>query len=146
MDGAHGLGYIAPAPSRPRPYHRITSSPTELALIKQAEHDAQHMLVYNYYRRDAGWRVLEMKSEGTNLNCYDSILVNSKGRRHCSHSKYSHLDGKILDESGCVIEAGNDGVPCTPTEADYEVRATEPSLHFSLSFLMRQGLICELDN
>lgn len=121
MDGAHGLGYIAPAPSRPRPYHRISSSPTELALIQQAERDAQHMLVYNYYRRDVGWRVLEMKGEGTNLNCYDSILVNSKGRRHCSHPDYPNLDGKDLDESGCVMEAGNDGVPCTPTEADYEV-------------------------
>lgn len=121
MDGAHGLAYVAPAPSRPRPYDRISSSRTELALIQQAERDVQHMLVWNYHRRDAGWRVLEMKSEGINLNCYDSILVNSKGRRHCSHPKYPDLDGNLLDESGCVIEAGNSGVPCTPTGADYEV-------------------------
>ncbi|GKT41093.1 uncharacterized protein ColSpa_01274 [Colletotrichum spaethianum] len=78
MDGAHGLSYVAPSSSRPRPYQLITSSYTELALIREAERDVQHMLVWNYYRRDANWRVLEMKSEGTNLNCYDSILVNSK--------------------------------------------------------------------
>ncbi|OBR11569.1 Multicopper oxidase [Colletotrichum higginsianum IMI 349063] len=124
MDGAHGLSYIAPSPSRPRPYHLITSSPTELALIQEAERDVQHMLVWNYYGRDANWRVLEMKSEGTNLNCYDSILVNSKGRRHCRHPDYPTLNGKRLDESGCVLEQGNDGVECTPTEADYEVIET----------------------
>ncbi|KAK8868384.1 Laccase abr2 [Apiospora arundinis] len=124
MDGAHGLAYIAPSPSRPRPYHLITSSPTELALIHEAERSIQHMLVWNYYRRDVSWRVLELKSEGTNLNCYDSILVNSKGRRHCRHPDYPMLNGKKLDESGCAIEAGNDGVSCSPTDADYEVIET----------------------
>ncbi|KAK1983965.1 Cupredoxin [Colletotrichum cereale] len=124
MDGAHGVAYVAPSPSRPRPYHFITSSPTELALIREAERDIQHMLVWNYYRRDANWRLLELKGEGTNLNCYDSILVNSKGRRHCRHPDYLKLDGKSLDESGCVVEQGNDGVPCTPSDADYEVIET----------------------
>lgn len=121
MDGAHGMAYIAPSPSRPRPYHRITSSSSELGLILEAEKNIQHMLVWNYYRRDAGWRIMEMKGEGTSLNCYDSILVNSKGRRHCRHPDYSTLNGKKLDESGCAIEAGNKGLQCTPTEADYEV-------------------------
>ncbi|OHW98148.1 multicopper oxidase [Colletotrichum incanum] len=124
MDGAHGVAYIAPSPSRPRPYHLITPSPTDLALIREAERDVRHMLVWNYYRRDVNWRVLEMKGEGTNLNCYDSILVNSKGRRHCRHPNYLTLNGKRLDESGCVIEQGNDGVRCTPTETDYEVIET----------------------
>ncbi|KAK8080219.1 hypothetical protein PG997_008037 [Apiospora hydei] len=124
IDGAHGVAYIAPSTSRPRPYHRITSSPTELALIHEAERNIQHMLVWNYYRRDVGWRILELKGEGTNLNCYDSILVNSKGRRHCRHPDYPTLNGLKLDESGCAIESGNEGVPCTPTEADYEIIET----------------------
>ncbi|KAK7958651.1 hypothetical protein PG988_013499 [Apiospora saccharicola] len=124
IDGAHGVAYIAPSPSRPRPYHRITSSPTELSMIHEAERNIQHMLVWNYYRRDVGWRILELKGEGTNLNCYDSILVNSKGRRHCRHPDYHTLNGLKLDESGCAIEAGNDGVPCSPTDADYEVIET----------------------
>lgn len=121
MDGAHGMAYIAPSPSRPRPYHMITSSPSELALIHEAERNIQHMLVWNYYRRDAGWRVMEMKAEGTNLNCYDSILVNSKGRRFCRHPDYDTLNGHKLDETGCAIEEGNAGIPCTPTESDFEV-------------------------
>ncbi|KAK2037269.1 multicopper oxidase [Colletotrichum somersetense] len=124
MDGAHGLAYISPSPSRPRPYSQISSSPTELALMKEAERNVQHLLVWNYYRRDAGWRILEMRSEGTNLNCYDSILVNSKGRRHCRHPDYTHLDGNRLDESGCAIEAGNEGIQCTPSKADYEIIET----------------------
>ncbi|KZL77382.1 multicopper oxidase [Colletotrichum tofieldiae] len=124
VDGAHGVSYIAPSSSRPRPYQLITHSPTELALIHEAERDVRHMLVWNYYRRDVNWRVLEMKGEGTNLNCYDSILVNSKGRRHCRHPDYLAINGKRLDESGCVIEQGNDGVQCTPTDADYEVIET----------------------
>ncbi|KAK1992230.1 multicopper oxidase [Colletotrichum falcatum] len=135
MDGAHGLAYIAPSPSRPRPYHRITSSPTELALIKEAEHNAQHLLIWNYYRRDAGWRILELRSEGTNLNCYDSILVNSKGRRHCRHPDYPYLGGKRLDESGCVLEAGNEGVQCSPTEADYEIIETHGKPWIMLNLL-----------
>lgn len=121
MDGAHGMAYIAPSPSRPRPYHMITSSPSELALIHEAERNVQHMLVWNYYRHDAGWRVMEMKGEGTNLNCYDSILINSKGRRFCRHPDYDTLNGRELDESGCAIEDGNNGIPCTPTESDFEV-------------------------
>ncbi|OLN96149.1 Laccase-1-like protein 2, partial [Colletotrichum chlorophyti] len=124
MDGAHGVSYVAPSPSRPRPYYQITSSRSELALIHEAEREAQNMLVWNYYRHDANWRVLQMRGEGINLNCYDSILVNSKGRRHCRHPDYLTLNGKKLDESGCVIEKGNDGVLCTPTDADYEVIET----------------------
>ncbi|KAK1958708.1 multicopper oxidase [Colletotrichum sublineola] len=135
MDGAHGVAYIAPSPSRPRPYRRITSSPTELALIQEAERNIQHLLVWNYYRRDAGWRVLELRGEGTNLNCYDSILVNSKGRRHCRHPDYSHLGGKRLDESGCVIEAGNDGIQCSPTQADYEIIETHGKPWIMLNIL-----------
>ncbi|KAG8168475.1 hypothetical protein KVR01_001224 [Diaporthe batatas] len=121
MDGAHGMAYIAPSPSRPRPYHRITSSPGELALIHEAERNIQHMLVWNYYRRDAAWRIMEMKAEGTNLNCYDSLLVNSKGRRFCRHPDYKTLNGLTLDETGCAIEEGNDGIPCTPTDTDFEI-------------------------
>ncbi|KAK2006474.1 multicopper oxidase [Colletotrichum eremochloae] len=135
MDGAHGVAYIAPSPSRPRPYHRITSSPTELALIQEAERNIQHLLVWNYYRRDAGWRILELRGEGTNLNCYDSILVNSKGRRHCRHPDYSHLGGKRLDESGCVIEEGNDGIQCSPTQADYEIIETHGKPWIMLNIL-----------
>lgn len=90
-------------------------------MIHEAERNIQHMLVWNYYRRDVVWRILELRGEGTNLNCYDSILVNSKGRRHCRHTDYPTLNGLTLDESGCAIEAGNDGVPCSPTDADYEV-------------------------
>lgn len=104
----------------------ITSSPSELALIHEAERNVQHMLVWNYYRRDAGWRVMEMKGEGTNLNCYDSILVNSKGRRFCRHPGYDTLNGRELDESGCAIEEGNVGIPCTPTESDFEVIFDKP--------------------
>lgn len=100
---------------------------TELALIHEAEQFAQHMVVWNYYRRDSIWRVLELKGEGTNLNCYDSILVNSKGRRHCRHPDYESLNGRVLDESGCAIEEGNEGVPCTPSEADYEVQSIPQS-------------------
>lgn len=128
IEGAHGVAYVAPAPSRSRPYQRISSSPTELALIQQAERDIQHMLVWSYHRRDIGWRLLELRGEGTNINCYDSILVNSKGRRHCGDPNYPTLHGKKLDESGCAIEKGNNGVPCTPTVADYEV-------YWILSFL-----------
>lgn len=74
--GLYGLAYVAPSPSRKRPYHLITSDPLELRQIQEAERNVQHLVIKNHQHRDTGWKLLRMRAEGSEFYCYDSIIVN----------------------------------------------------------------------
>ncbi|RSL49529.1 hypothetical protein CEP54_012376 [Fusarium duplospermum] len=75
VDGLYGLVYVAPSPSRPRPYHLITNDTLELRQIKEAERTIQHAAIQNHQHRDTVWKLLRMKAEGSEYYCYDSILA-----------------------------------------------------------------------
>ncbi|RSL71764.1 hypothetical protein CEP53_001390 [Fusarium sp. AF-6] len=93
VDGLYGLVYVAPSPSRPRPYHLITNDTLELRQIKEAERAIQHAAIQNHQHRDTVWKLLRMKAEGSEYYCYDSILVNGKGRVHCRQPGFEQLNG-----------------------------------------------------
>ncbi|KAF4986772.1 hypothetical protein FDECE_15778, partial [Fusarium decemcellulare] len=76
VDGLYGLVYVAPSPSRPRPYHLITNDTLELRQIEEAERAIHHAAIQNHQHRDTVWKLLRMRVEGSEYYCYDSILVN----------------------------------------------------------------------
>ncbi|KAI7762476.1 hypothetical protein LZL87_008822 [Fusarium oxysporum] len=81
-DGLAGALYVAPSPDRPRPYHLITNDTLELRQINQAEREIQHLIIQSHQHRDTVWKLLRMRAEGSEYYCYNSILVNIKGRVH----------------------------------------------------------------
>ncbi|KAK1985309.1 Cupredoxin [Colletotrichum cereale] len=108
-----------------RPYHLITRDDIELRKIMEAESQVQHVAIKNHQHRDTGWKMLRMRAEGSEFYCYDSILVNGKGRVHCRQPGFEQLNGHDLDETGCIQPPGLPHGPCTPSNADYEVIETK---------------------
>ncbi|KAK1659197.1 Cupredoxin [Colletotrichum godetiae] len=124
-DGLYGMVYVAPSPSRLRPYRLITKDDIELRKIMEAEKQVRHLAIKNHQHRDTGWKMLRMRAEGSEFYCYDSILVNGKGRVHCRQPGYEQLNELHLDETGCIQPPGLPEESCTPSEADYEFKIIE---------------------
>ncbi|KAG6354808.1 hypothetical protein INS49_003889 [Diaporthe citri] len=135
MDGLYGLAYVAPSPSRKRPYHLITSNPLELRQIQEAERNIQHLVIKNHQHRDTGWKLLRMRAEGSEFYCYDSIIVNGKGRVHCRQPGFEKLNGHDLDAKGCIQPEGLPEEKCSPSTADYEVIETGGQQYLMLNLL-----------
>ncbi|KAG8161956.1 hypothetical protein KVR01_007721 [Diaporthe batatas] len=135
VDGLYGLAYVAPSPSRKRPYHLITSDPLELRQIHEAERNIRHLVIKNHQHRDSGWKFLRMRAEGSEFYCYDSIIVNGKGRVHCRQPGFEKLNGLDLDEKGCIQPQGLPDEKCSPSEADYEVIETDGQQYLMLNLL-----------
>ncbi|KAI7774759.1 multicopper oxidase [Diaporthe eres] len=116
--GLYGLAYVAPSPSRKRPYHLITSDPLELRKIQEAERN-----------------LLRMRAEGSEFYCYDSLIVNGKGRVHCRQPGFEKLNGHGLDAKGCIQPEGLPQEKCSPSTADYEVIETDGQQYLMLNLL-----------
>lgn len=82
-DGLFGAIIIHPKPETPTPYCLITSSPEELGRIAAAERRRVPMLLsdWRHVTSEVEWSV-STQSRIENL-CFDSVLVNGKGRVHC---------------------------------------------------------------
>ncbi|RSM06684.1 hypothetical protein CEP52_005561 [Fusarium oligoseptatum] len=94
--------------------------------------------VDNHQHRDTVWKLLRMKAEGSEYYCYDSILVNGKGRVHCRQPGFEQLNGKALDGKGCIQPAGLPDEDCSATDADYEVFETGGQRYIMMN-LMNNG-------
>ncbi|KAL0933698.1 multicopper oxidase [Colletotrichum truncatum] len=113
----------------------ITNDEIELRKIMEAEKEVRHIAIKNHQHRDTGWKMLRMKAEGSEFYCYDSILVNGKGRVHCRQPGFEQLNGRDLDETGCAQPAGLPQETCTPSQADYEVIETEGRPYIMLNLI-----------
>ncbi|KAK2017455.1 Cupredoxin [Colletotrichum eremochloae] len=134
-DGLYGMVYVAPSQSRPRPYSLITHDEIEVRKIMEAEKQVRHLAIKNHQHRDTGWKMLRMRAEGSEFYCYDSILVNGKGRVHCRQPGFEKLNGHDLDETGCIQPPGLPDESCTPSNADYEVIETEGRPYIMMNFI-----------
>ncbi|KAF3013563.1 hypothetical protein E8E14_010796 [Neopestalotiopsis sp. 37M] len=134
-DGLYGMIYVAPDPARPRPYKLITDDPLELRQIMEAEQKVQHLALKNHMHRDTNWKLLKMRAEGSEFYCYDSLVVNGKGRNLCRPPGFEELNGQPLDESGCIQPPGFPPVSCTPSEADFEIIETDGQPYIMLNLV-----------
>ncbi|KAI6774479.1 hypothetical protein HG531_001328 [Fusarium graminearum] len=134
-DGIAGAIYVAPSPDRPRPYHLITNDSLDIRQIREAERAIRHVIIQNHQHRDTVWKLLRMRVEGSEYYCYDSILVNGKGRVHCRQPGYDYINGHALDQKGCIQPPGLPDETCTPSEADYEVIETQGQKYLMLNLI-----------
>ncbi|OHE99676.1 hypothetical protein CORC01_05034 [Colletotrichum orchidophilum] len=148
-DGLYGMVYVAPSPSRLRPYRLITTDDIEVRKIMEAEKEVRHLAVKNHQHRDTGWKMLRMRAEGSEFYCYDSILVNGKGRVHCRQAGYELLNGFHLDETGCVQPPGLPEESCTPSESDYEIIETNGRDYIMMNLInigFEHSVMVSIDN
>ncbi|KAF6843606.1 multicopper oxidase [Colletotrichum musicola] len=148
-DGLYGMVYVAPSPSRPRPYRMITNDEVELKKIMEAEREVRHLAIKNHQHRDTGWKMLRMKAEGSEFYCYDSLIVNGKGRVHCRQPGFEKLNGQDLDETGCIQPAGLLQESCKPSKADYEIIETEGRPYIMLNLInigFEHSIMASIDN
>ncbi|KAI9656728.1 MAG: hypothetical protein M1821_003367 [Bathelium mastoideum] len=137
VDGMYGTVWIRPSPQRPRPYHLINDDPLEIQSMMDAEESPAHLTVYNYQHKPMDWLLAQLQGEGYDPYCFNSVLVNGKGRVHCKPDWLEEIDGKPVDANGCVKQpTGAVAYPdCTPSDGDYEVIETHNRRWILLNFV-----------
>lgn len=82
-DGMYGPIVIHPKDSTPRPFDRISKDPTAVRAMKRAEADVTPLVLsdHRHVTSERGWDI--NVASGLETPCYDSILINGKGRVDC---------------------------------------------------------------
>ncbi|EME47188.1 hypothetical protein DOTSEDRAFT_59673 [Dothistroma septosporum NZE10] len=126
VDGNYGTIWIRPSPERERPYYLVSSSKLDQQDMLDAESSPAHITMYNHQHREMPGLLAQLQVEGYDPYCFQSVLINGKGRVHCRPAEVTSLAGKSIDSIGCVHQAsGAVGYPeCKPSTAPYEVIET----------------------
>ncbi|KJY00741.1 conidial pigment biosynthesis oxidase arb2 brown2 like protein [Zymoseptoria brevis] len=137
VDGNYGTIWIRPAADRMRPYHLISSCKHEQQAMLDAEGKPAHVVMYNYQHREMPGLLAQLQGEGYDPYCFQSVLINGKGRVHCRPAEVTALNGKSIDSHGCVYQpSGAIGYgQCEPSNGDYEIIETENRRWMMMNFV-----------
>ncbi|ORY60947.1 multicopper oxidase [Pseudomassariella vexata] len=104
-DGMYGPIVIHPEASAARPFDKISKDPAVVRAMKQAEADVKPLMLsdHRHVTSEQGWEI-NVKS-GLETPCYDSILINGKGRVDCwAPEKIASL---LTAEQRLFLQLGN---------------------------------------
>lgn len=82
-DGLYGPIVIHPAPSTPAPYDLITKDAVSLSAIQRAEKTRLPLLISDWRHVESQYEWESSKQSGVDTPCFDSLLVNGKGKVNC---------------------------------------------------------------
>lgn len=82
-DGLYGPIIIHPAPSTPAPYDLITTDAKSLSAIQAAEQTRMPLLISDWRQVESQFEWESSRASGVETPCFDSILVNGKGKVNC---------------------------------------------------------------
>ncbi|GKT49756.1 laccase abr2 [Colletotrichum spaethianum] len=82
-DGMYGPIVIHPEASAARPFDKISNQPATVRAMKQAEASVRPLVLsdHRHVTSERGWEI--NVASGLETPCYDSILINGKGRVEC---------------------------------------------------------------
>lgn len=82
-DGLYGPITIYPKSGTPKPWHLISNDSATIASLEAADDNVKPLLIGDLRHRPSSeiWQIEE--DAGMELNCYDSILINGRGRVTC---------------------------------------------------------------
>ncbi|KAH7062619.1 Cupredoxin [Macrophomina phaseolina] len=128
FDGFYGTIWIRPSPERERPYHMVSSDEADIEDMLDSEATPEHVTIYNYQHRTYDNLLSQLQHDGYEPYCFQSVLINGKGRVHCRPYGVGDIGGEPIDSHGCVKQpTGAVGYgTCIPTYTDYE--ASEPQI------------------
>ncbi|KAL1638053.1 hypothetical protein SLS58_009074 [Diplodia intermedia] len=105
FDGFYGTIWIRPSPERERPYHLVSSDEADIEDMLDSEESPEHVTIYNYQHRTYDNVLAQLQYDGYEPNCFQSVLINGKGRVHCKPTEIDDIDGEPIDSHGCVKQA-----------------------------------------
>lgn len=82
-DGLYGPIIIHPASSTPAPYELITKNPKSLSAMRAAEKTRMPLLMSDWRHIESQYEWESSRQSGVETPCFDSILVNGKGKVNC---------------------------------------------------------------
>lgn len=102
-----------------------------------AEDKPAHVVMYNYQHREMPGLLAQLQGEGYDPYCFQSVLINGKGRVHCRPEAVTALGGKEIDSHGCVHQpSGAVGYSqCEPSNGEYEIIETENRRWIMMNFV-----------
>lgn len=82
-DGLYGALTIHPSPKSPKPFDLISESDSAVEAMERAEREALRVLMsdHRHITGSEAWELTQMA--GYDPMCWDSILINGKGRVRC---------------------------------------------------------------
>lgn len=104
-DGMFGPIIIHPKSGAPRPFSKISKDAAAVRAMKQAEANVKPLVLsdHRHVTSTEGWDITV--ASGLETPCYDSILINGKGRVDCwSHEKIASL---YTPEQRLFLQLGN---------------------------------------
>lgn len=127
VDGMYGTIWIRPSAERERPYHLISKDALDIQDMMDAEETPAHMTAYNYQHREMPGLLAQLQTEGYDPYCFQSVLINGKGRVHCKPDELKEIDGKPVNSYGCVEQPSGAIAydECKPSAGDYEIIETQ---------------------
>jgi hypothetical protein len=93
--------------------------------------------MYNYQHREMPGLLAQLQGEGYDPYCFQSVLINGKGRVHCRPEAVTALNGKAVDSHGCILQpSGAIGYgQCEPSRGQYEIIETENRRWMMMNFV-----------
>ncbi|TIB68511.1 hypothetical protein E3Q23_03673 [Wallemia mellicola] len=115
--------YIRPKNGREKPFNLLTKDDTELASLENQDKDPQIIMISEYASINGTHEIDLSESWNSELLCYDSILINSSGRKNCPSmdklKSYADENMNALIASDFVTAKGcPDVVKSTPAVSD----------------------------
>lgn len=104
-DGLYGPMIIYPKENEPRPFGLISSDPATIAVLEKAEAHVKPLVLsdFRHMTSEEDWDI--SIASGIETPCYDSILLNGKGKVSCwSQEKINSL---LSDDQKLFLKLGN---------------------------------------
>ncbi len=104
-DGCYGAIVIHPAADRERPFGLISDDARTVAALRKAEANVMPVLLGDHRFITSQDAHEITAASGIELNCYDSILFNGKGRKHCWPA--DKIESLLDPQQRGILDAGN---------------------------------------
>jgi FtsP/CotA-like multicopper oxidase with cupredoxin domain len=105
-DGLYGPVIIHPRPHDQKPFHLISSNPTAVAAMVDAERNVKPLAItdLNHFTSEEKWNMA--LASGIEDSCYDSILFNGKGRVQCLPG--AEVAANLSEDQKAFLALGNE--------------------------------------
>lgn len=101
--------WIAPAPSRPRPYHLIATDEDDLRGMQRAEKKPHHIVISDWNAEPMDILLVMYRDTGIVPWCSNSIVLNGKSRTYCHPpAAIEAVGGPGRNTLGCLPQPNQD--------------------------------------
>lgn len=129
-DGLRGSIYIRPKPDRRKPWSLISPLKDDIDQMEAAERDYQIITLSDHWHINHTEMLLTVHETGVPPACFDSLLINGRGRQYCMgdwSSVMSPVQASLLHNFSSINPEGPTSKGCislVPAKTGYTVKDT----------------------